>query len=113
MKKMLTSLLILIPALTAVGAPSSLKGKALFQAKGCVACHTLGQGDRSGPDLKGVTKLRDKAWLERWIKDPAKMIAAKDPIIMPLVKKYITAMPTLFLTQDEVESLIAYLETNP
>lgn len=44
----------------------AIEGQALFQEK-CVACHTIGQGDRVGPDLAGVTARRSHAWLEAWI----------------------------------------------
>src|SRR4051794_22190846 len=29
----------------------------------CAACHTIGGGDRVGPDLRGVSERRDHAWL--------------------------------------------------
>ncbi|MDP2702657.1 MAG: c-type cytochrome [Candidatus Rokubacteria bacterium] len=44
----------------------AIEGQALFHEE-CVACHTIGQGDRVGPDLAGVTARRDRAWLEAWI----------------------------------------------
>ena len=45
-------------------------GKALFQSKGCVACHTIGKGKLVGPDLKGVTNRRDQEWIAKWLKEP-------------------------------------------
>ncbi len=38
------------------------KGQYLFATK-CISCHTIGHGDRVGPDLLGVTHARDRAWL--------------------------------------------------
>jgi hypothetical protein len=38
-----------------------------------------GIGMRSiGPDLIGVTRLRDPAWLNRWTREPDRMLAEKD-----------------------------------
>src|SRR5207248_452128 len=62
-------------------------GQYLF-AKECAACHTIGQGDRIGPDLLGVTEVRDRAWLRRYIHEPDKMLAEKDPIAVALFEKY-------------------------
>src|SRR5215469_15302682 len=41
---------------------STQPGQALFR-KLCAPCHTIGVGDRIGPDLRGVTQRRDHAWL--------------------------------------------------
>src|SRR5438046_1137853 len=45
----------------------------------CAACHTFGQGDHIGPDLLGVTKARDRAWLAGFILAPDRMLADGDP----------------------------------
>ena len=44
-------------------------GQYIF-ATHCSACHTIGQGDRIGPDLLGVTQHRDQAWLKHFIAAP-------------------------------------------
>ncbi len=85
------------------------EGKKLFNSKGCVGCHTFGQGDRVGPDLKGVTKRRSKDWLAKWIADPTGMLKT-DKIAKELLKKYKTPMPKVPLSKKEVASLIGYLE---
>ncbi|HVY55855.1 MAG TPA: c-type cytochrome, partial [Thermodesulfobacteriota bacterium] len=43
------------------------KGENLFKNKGCVACHSIGKGKITGPDLLGVTKRRDKEWITKWL----------------------------------------------
>ncbi len=92
-------------------AQSPADGQQIFQQK-CVGCHTIGKGKLVGPDLQGVTQKQTKAWLTQWISAPDKMLAAKDPIAMQLFAEYNgIAMPNLGLTDTQVASLIAYLET--
>ena len=43
----------------------------------CAACHTIGRGERFGPDLAGVTARRDRDWLSRFIVDPEQVRAAR------------------------------------
>jgi nitrite reductase (NO-forming) len=50
-----------------------MQGKIDFESK-CLACHSVGQGPKLGPDLLGTTKRRDDAWLTRWLKSPEKML---------------------------------------
>src|SRR5262249_4095894 len=57
--------------------PEAVRGQLAFQSK-CLACHSIGQGRKLGPDLAGVTKRRDVAWLTRWLKDPEKMLKTDD-----------------------------------
>ncbi len=86
------------------------KGHYLFATK-CAACHTIGHGESIGPDLVGVTRIRDRAWLARFIQKPADMIAAGDPTATALFTKYKQVrMPNLGLGDDAVNYLIAYLE---
>jgi protein SCO1/2 len=76
----------------------------------CAACHTIGHGDKIGPDLLGVTNVRDHSWLETFISTPEKMIAAKDPIAVALYKKYNGInMPNLRLSDVELKNLIDFL----
>jgi cytochrome c2 len=85
------------------------KGKELFQSKGCVGCHTIGKGKLTGPDLKGVTQRRSEEWLKKWIKSPDTMVFT-DPTAKELLKQYLTPMPNLGLTDEEVNALISYLK---
>lgn len=84
------------------------KGRGLFQSKGCVGCHTIGKGKLTGPDLKGVTQRRSEDWLKKWIKSPDTMVFT-DPTAKELLKQYLTPMPNLGLSDEEVDALISFL----
>ncbi|HEX7287703.1 MAG TPA: SCO family protein [Candidatus Angelobacter sp.] len=85
-------------------------GEYLFQTH-CAACHTVGQGDKIGPDLKGVTSVRDRAWLMRFIQVPDQMLAGKDALATELFKKYKEVqMPNLRLGDVDTARVIEYIE---
>jgi len=95
------------PEITSI---SKTDGDYLFRTR-CVSCHTIGGGDRIGPDLSGVTRRRDRAWLARWIAEPDKMLAEKDPVAMALFAQYNDIqMPNLALTSVDVDNLLTYLQ---
>jgi len=86
------------------------KGEYLFKSR-CSACHTVGNGDRIGPDLLNVTTLRDRAWLARYVTAPDRMLAAGDPIAKALFIRYKNVrMPNLSLSAEEVEAILPYME---
>ena len=86
------------------------QGQALF-IKACAACHSIGQGDKVGPDLEGVTARRDHDWLVRYITDPARTRAGKDTVALELAQKYpAVRMPNLGMGEDDVSDLISYLD---
>lgn len=85
-------------------------GEALF-ARMCASCHTVGYGQRVGPDLNGVTQRRDRTWLEDFISAPDQMFARNDPLAMELAQKYpAVRMPDLGLSRPDAQDVISYLE---
>lgn len=84
-------------------------GQEVFETK-CATCHTIGTGDGIGPDLKGVTGRREKAWLTKWIKDPTEMLKT-DPIAQELLKKFKNVpMTNQNLSDKEIEDVLAYIK---
>jgi protein SCO1/2 len=92
------------------GAPLRIKdvGQYLF-AKECAACHTIGHGDKLGPDLQGVARIRDHTWLARYIAQPNKMRRAGDPIARELHAKYKVTMPNLRVGDRDLAALLDFL----
>lgn len=83
-------------------------GKYLF-GKQCAACHTIGHGDKIGPDLEGVATAQGTAWVTRYIADPDKVLASGDPIARALAAKYKVPMPNLRLGELDVEAIVNFL----
>ena len=85
-------------------------GEVLFM-KACAGCHSIGGGDRVGPDLAGISERRRRDWLTRFISDPEKMRKEKDPIALALSAKYpVVRMPGIGVSEDEAADLIAYID---
>jgi protein SCO1/2 len=83
-------------------------GQYVFQSR-CSACHSIGGGDRIGPDLLDVTLRRQRAWLARYIGAPDEVLAKGDPIATDLSNKYKVRMPNLHLGDDELADVLSYL----
>jgi protein SCO1/2 len=90
--------------------PTLDPGAYLFRTR-CAACHTVGQGDQVGPDLLGVTRRRERAWLARYVRVPDLMRAEHDAIALALSAQYENMlMPNLRLSEADVAALLTYLE---
>jgi len=91
-------------------------GERLFRIR-CAACHKIGGGAAGtpgkrgvGPDLLGVTTKRDRSWLTRWLAEPDKMLAEKDPRAVSLLAEYDNVMmPNFRLDSGEIEALLTYI----
>lgn len=86
-------------------------GQALFR-KACASCHSIGGGDRIGPDLKDIAKRREPKWLTEFLMAPDEMRAKKDPLTMAISQKYKgVKMPNLGLGENDISDLLNYIET--
>lgn len=87
--------------------PMAVKGKLDFESK-CLACHSIGQGKKLGPDLAGVTKRRTDEWLTKWLASPDKMLAT-DEDAKAMLKEYNNIpMPNQNLSAVEIDQYVRY-----
>ena len=90
--------------------PAASPGEDLYNTR-CTACHSIGGGDKLGPDLLGVVAKRDHQWLVRWLQEPDVMLKEKDPLAMSLYKQYGNVpMPNVKLTEQQALDLMQYMQ---
>ncbi|MQR01969.1 cytochrome c oxidase subunit II [Glaciimonas soli] len=88
------------------------KGKALYNAKACVSCHSLDGSARVGPSWKGLygktetmadgsTAMVDETYLRNFIHDPQART----------VKGYSPIMPKIEMSDEELAALIALIKS--
>jgi len=96
-----------LPATATPDSPEALMGKMGFESK-CLACHSIGQGPKLGPDLLGVTRKRTDDWLSRWLKQPDKMLET-DADAKALLKEWNNLpMPNQNLSDADVAGFLSY-----
>lgn len=75
------------------------QGKRYFMDSGCYGCHIVGKmGTPIGPELSHVGAKYSRAYLERWLRDPA----AQRPS---------AHMPALELSEQQLKALAAFLSS--
>ena len=73
-----------------------------------LACHSVDQGKKLGPDVAGVTRRRTDAWLTQWLKSPEKMLKT-DPDAQAMLQEYNNLpMPNQGLGDTEIAQYLAY-----
>lgn len=111
----------LLPAVVfaaAVSSPGALDAQSPseFYDQNCAGCHTIGQGAAAGPDLRDVTRRRDREWLIRFLLDPddfksdpgvAKMIQEAGGLEMPTTEGLTREMAIALLQLIEQRSASA------
>ena len=76
----------------------------------CKACHTIGGGKLVGPDLKGVTKRRDEAWLIKFIQNSQALVKAGDKTAVKVFEENNKIpMPSHSLTDEQVKGILKYI----
>ena len=95
-----------IPATSVPTDPTAVRGKLAFDSK-CLACHSIGGGDKLGPDLYGVSKRRTDSWLAKWLKSPEQMLQS-DADAKAMLDKYKVPMPNQNLSDAEIAEYTSY-----
>jgi nitrate reductase gamma subunit len=80
----------------------------------CMACHTFGKGVKVGPDLKGVTERRQRAWLLKFIRSSQTVIKSGDATATDLFQQFKQQqMPDWTdLSEAQIGSILDWLADN-
>lgn len=86
-------------------------GEETFKLK-CSPCHTIGKGKLVGPDLAGVTKRLEEAWLVKFIKSSQTVINGGDEYAKKKFEEYNKIiMPDAGLNDADIKTLLTYIES--
>lgn len=77
------------------------EGETLFSSQGCSSCHNTNSESRVGPGLAGISERGDEEYIRESITDPGAVV----------VEGYNNIMPDLGLEEEQVDHLVAYLQT--
>jgi len=102
---------IMLAQLPSAWAADMEEGKTIFQTV-CIHCHAMHGEQKFAPDLTGIGKRRDAAWLDAWLKNPSDLLK-HDRYAQSLLgkNKYGIHMPQMPSMQDDAKraDVIAYL----
>lgn len=86
-------------------------GSTLFKTN-CAQCHSVGDEVVVGPGLKNIHKTRSEGWLIKWIRNSSALIQSGDKDAIAIYEKYgKQQMPSFALSDDEIKSMITYIES--
>ena len=107
--KRFSSVLVLVLGTSMLFAASPEEGAKLFKAN-CKACHHM-ELRLVGPALKDAHTKHSEEWLLKFIKSSTSVIASGDTTAINLFNTYNKVpMPDQALTDDEIRSILAYIE---
>jgi cytochrome c2 len=89
--------------------------------KTCTQCHTIGAGDKIGPDLAGLSKRRKVDWIVKFVNYPDGMINGDaeeagyekpDPMAKKVYEAYKPQMMAeQEVTKVQVEAILKYIDS--
>ena len=104
MRSALLTVAICVGIAALAAAQDAKKGEQLFADQKCTLCHSVGdKGNKKGA-LDGVATKLKAAEIHDWITDAKEMTAKTKAARKPAMKAY--ALP-----KEDVDALVAYLET--
>jgi protein SCO1 len=116
MKKSIKLLFLLLT----VNISYAFDGESYFK-QNCASCHSIGEGDKIGPDLAEVSKRRSIDWLVKFVNYPEGMIFGDeeeegyekaDPIAKKVYELYKpTIMPEQELSKNEIKQVLDYIDS--
>ncbi len=90
---------------------SQTEGEQLF-TRVCIACHTIGQGKKVGPDLANVHTRNDEAWIIKFVQSSTAMIKSGDPKAVALFEENNKVlMPDNNFTDAQVKGIVEYIKS--
>ncbi|MBC8353604.1 MAG: c-type cytochrome [Planctomycetes bacterium] len=105
---------LVIAVLWSLAAASALQAQDTpdYFRQNCMNCHTIGGGRLTGPDLKDVTKRKDRTWLANFIANPKAVFDSGDSYAQKIFEESRNVpMPTLpGLTKERLENLLNLIE---
>ncbi len=91
------------------GYTQEVDGSGIF-ATNCAACHTIGQGQLVGPDLKGVSDKYEKPWIARFIRESQTMVAEGDEKAVAVFNAFsMIPMPSTPLSDEQIDALLDHI----
>lgn len=99
---------VLLSAIGMTSPSAAASGEETFKKK-CGACHSVGGGKLTGPDLKGVTERRTEAWLLQFVKSPQKLADSGDATAKALIAEFGFPMPDQDITDADLKAVLAYI----
>jgi mono/diheme cytochrome c family protein len=80
--------------------------------KNCAGCHTIGGGRLTGPDLKNVTKLKDRDWALQFMLNPDVMIKSDHKYAEQLRQDFpgVFMPPIAGMTTERADAMLELIE---
>jgi cytochrome c2 len=90
-------------------ASAQVSGQADFTTY-CGACHSIGEGQRVGPDLAGIHERQSQDWLEKFVKSSQSLIKSGDAEAMAVAEKFNgIVMPDALINDQQIRDVLSYI----
>ena len=108
------------PLLFSIASAQAFDAAAHFK-KTCSQCHTIGEGDKIGPDLAGLSKRRKAEWVHKFVNYPDGMINGDEEeegyekpdatakAVYALYKPQLMAEQEM--SMDQVKAMLKYIDS--